>query len=69
MTLLRLIAEGGSRESGVCFERCRESPSTRMFREGQNSKAAIDVVQQDDDGALEHFQQQAPGHALHTSGM
>jgi hypothetical protein len=32
-----------------------------MFRGGQNSKAAIDVVQQDDDGAVEHFQQQAPG--------
>jgi hypothetical protein len=40
-----------------------------MFQEGQNSKVAIDAVQQDDDGVLEHFQQQAPGHALHTSGM
>jgi hypothetical protein len=69
MTLLSLIAEGGLRESGACFERCRESPSTRMFREGQNSKATIDGVQQDDDGALEHFQQQAPGHTLHTSGV
>jgi hypothetical protein len=70
MPLLSLIVEGGSREPGACFERCRESPPTRMFREGQNSKAAIDVdvVQQDDDGAVEHFQQHAPGQALHTSG-
>jgi hypothetical protein len=68
MTLLSLIVEGGLREPGACFERCRESPSTRMFREGQNSKAAIDVVQQDDDGAVEHFQQHAPGQALRTSG-
>jgi hypothetical protein len=69
MTLLSLIVEGGSREPGACFERCRESPPTRMFRrEGQNSKAAIDVVQQDDGGAVEHFQQHAPGQALRTSG-
>jgi hypothetical protein len=39
-----------------------------MFREGKNSKAAIDVVQQDDDGAVEHVQQHAPGQALRTSG-
>jgi hypothetical protein len=40
-----------------------------MFREGQNSKAAIDAVQQDDDGAVGHFQQQAPGQALCTSSV
>jgi hypothetical protein len=65
LTLLSLIVERGSRESGASCERCRESLSTRMFWEGRNSK----VVQQDDDGALEHFQQQDPGHALHTSGV